>query len=107
MSAKLSSIQRRTAEFVKEYELEAPVHARTLDLTSEVGELAKEALKGTGYGREEFDLPRGWEDELGDVLFSLVCLANSTGVELDGALDSALNKYRGRLESGRDAGSGR
>ena len=92
---------------MKEYDLEAPVHARTLDLTSEVGELAKEALKGTEYGREEFNPPRGWENELGDVFFSLLCLANSTGVELETALEGALRKYRGRCEDGSDAGSGR
>lgn len=96
------------ADFVREHELEAPVHARLLDLTSEVGELAKDALKSTNYGREPFEqAPEGWEGELGDVLFALICLANSTGVDMDTALNGALEKYRGRMEQGGDAGSGR
>jgi NTP pyrophosphatase (non-canonical NTP hydrolase) len=31
-------------------------------------------------------------DELADIIFSVVCLANSEGIELDPALDRALNK---------------
>ena len=34
---------------------------------------------------------------------NFICLANSTGVDLEAALD----KYRGRLTFGDDAGSGR
>lgn len=107
MSVELSILQKQVAEFVEKNGLEAPVHARTLDLTSEVGELAKEALKGTGYGREQFDSSQDWDNELGDVFFALLCLANSTGVDLETALEDALMKYRGRIESRSDAGSGR
>lgn len=107
MGAKLSILQHEVAEFVKEHGLEAPVHSRTLDLTAEAGELAKEVLKGTEYGRRQFEPSQGWEDELGDVFFALVCLANRTDIELEAALQSSLNKYRGRLECGADAGSGR
>ena len=39
-------------------------------------------------------------------LFALVCLANSTGVDLEVALDGTLEKYRQRLALGGDAGSG-
>jgi NTP pyrophosphatase (non-canonical NTP hydrolase) len=107
MSAGLSSLQQRVSEFVEEHGLEAPIQARTLDLVSEAGELAKEVLKGTKYGGQKFEPPQGWEDELGDVFFALVCLANSTGVDLETTLESALRKYRGRLGSRSDAGSGR
>ncbi len=106
MSIELTLIQHRVAEFVAEYELEAPIHARTLDLTSEVGELAKEVLKGAGYGCRRFEPPQGWQDEMGDVFFALLCLANSTGVELEAALAGSLHKYRERLESQSGAGSG-
>jgi NTP pyrophosphatase (non-canonical NTP hydrolase) len=75
-------LQRAVAGFVEEAGIEAPVEARLLDLVSEVG-------------------------ELGDVLFSLVCIANTTGVDLGAALDGALGKYRERLTLGDDAWSGR
>lgn len=94
------------ADFVEEHDLEAPIPARMLDLVSEAGELAKEVLKGTGYGSRSFQTPEGWSQELGDVLFALICLANSTNVELEAALLEALEKYRGRLATGGDAGSG-
>ncbi len=99
--------QRTVARFVREHGLEAPVQARLLDLVSEVGEIAKDALEGTDYGRTPFHAPDGWTGELGDALFALVCLANSTSVDLGTALNEALEKYRERLALGGDAGSGR
>lgn len=103
----MTEAQRRVGEFVREHDLEAPVQARLLDLASEVGELSKEVLEGTGYGRRDFRNAEGWEGELGDALFSLLCLANSTGVDLDDALTRTLEKYRERLVREDDAGSGR
>ncbi len=100
-------LQGSVAAFVDEYGLEAPVHARALDLASEVGELAREILEGTDYGRAPFEAPEGWTAELGDALFALVCLANSTGVDLESALVGTLEKYRERIALGGDAGSGR
>jgi NTP pyrophosphatase (non-canonical NTP hydrolase) len=98
------SMQGSVAAFVEEHGLEAPLHARALDLVSEVGELAKEILEGTDYGRAPFEAPEGWTAELGD---ALVCLANSTGVDLEAALVGTLEKCRERLALGGDAGSGR
>ena len=89
--------QQEVAEFVSQYELAAPVEARLLDLLSELGEVAKEALRGNDYGRRTFEPTEEWSAELGDALFSLLCLANSTGVELAAALESTLEKYRQRL----------
>jgi NTP pyrophosphatase (non-canonical NTP hydrolase) len=101
------SLQRYVAAFVEEYSLEASDHARALDLVSEVGELAKEILEGTDYGRAPFEAPGGWTGEVGDAFFALACLANSTGVDLEAALNATLEKYRERLALGGDAGSGR
>src|SRR3712207_6252676 len=61
------SLQESVAVFVEEHGLEAPVHARALDLASEVGELAKEILEGTDYGRAPFEVPEGWTGELGEI----------------------------------------
>jgi len=105
--SEMATLQRTVASFVEEAKIEAPVAARLLDLLSEVGELSKEALKATDYGRDSFRPPDGWAGELGDIFFALVCLANSTGVDLEAALDGALGKYRERLALGDDVGSGR
>jgi len=99
-------MQDKIARFERTHQSTAPAPARLLDLVSEVGELAKEALKGTAYGRDPFKAPSAWEEELGDVLFSLVALANATGVNLGQALDRALEKYASRINSGGDPGSG-
>jgi len=89
--------QDSVARFVEAHRLEIPVQARLLDLVSEVGEIAKEILKSTHYGREHFRPTQDWASELGDVFFSLICIANSTGVNLEDALKQALKKYEQRL----------
>ncbi len=99
------SFQEEVAGFVSRHGLEAPVEVRLLDLTSEVGELAKESLKASAYGRQPFTPGENWAAELGDVLFSLTALANSTGVDLREALSSALAKYESRLSTRQDPGS--
>ena len=102
-----STMQNEVAEFVERYGLDVDVVYRVLDLVSEIGELSKEILKATDYGNRVFQPFESWEDELSDVFFSLICVANSTGVDLERALSKALEKYRERIESKQDAGSGR
>ena len=99
-------LQQRVADFVAAHDLVAPVESRLLDLVSEVGEVAKEVLKGSDYGRQTFRPTAAWAEELGDVLFSLTCVANSTGVDLAAALETALTKYARRLAQQGGAGSG-
>ncbi|MFP4345243.1 MAG: MazG nucleotide pyrophosphohydrolase domain-containing protein [Anaerolineales bacterium] len=102
----LAPYQRSVAAFVAAHALEVPVSARLLDLVSEVGELAKEALKGSEYGCGPFTGTEGWAAELGDALFSLACVANSTDVNLNAALEAMLAKYEIRLATRGDAGNG-
>jgi NTP pyrophosphatase (non-canonical NTP hydrolase) len=103
----LSPFQHQVAEFVFRYKLEIPANNRLLDLTSEVGELAKELLKNTDYGNQDFCPTPAWMDELGDVFFALICLANSTDVNMLDALTSTLAKYQARIESQGEVGSGK
>jgi len=103
----MNTAQQKAAAFVAEYGLEIDPADRLLDLVSETGELAKEVLKGSAYGKEPFAVTPAWREELGDVFFSLLWLANSTGVDLEAALDDVLAKYRQRMAFKGDAGSGR
>ncbi len=103
----LPAFQRAVADFVAAHGLETSTEARLLDLVSEIGELAKEALKATGYGRGAFAPTEAWAGELGDTLFSLICLANGTGVDLEATLRAALEKYERRLALRGEVGSGR
>ncbi len=99
------TFQNQVNDFVNVHDLEIPVADRLLDLVSEIGEVAKEILKSTEYGKHPFGPGEGWEDEIGDVFFSLVCIANSTGVDLLAVLEAALSKYENRLCTGSDPGS--
>jgi NTP pyrophosphatase (non-canonical NTP hydrolase) len=101
----LSDVQQRVARFVAAHGLEAAVEYRLLDLISEVGELAKEPLNATAYGCTPFVANAAWADELGDVLFALACLANTTGVDMQAALEAALAKYERRIADGGSAAS--
>ena len=61
-------------------------------LTEEVGELAR--IMSRKYGEQSFKEGESQEleDELADVLFVLVCIANQTGVDLTLALRKNLTK---------------
>ncbi len=62
-------------------------------LMEEVGEVAR--LMARIYGEQsakESDLKKSLPDELADVLFVLMCIANQTGVDLTSALEKNLEK---------------
>ncbi|NQZ75502.1 MAG: nucleotide pyrophosphohydrolase [Ekhidna sp.] len=66
-------------------------------LTEEVGELAR--LMARTYGEQSFkesDKNRDLGDEIADVLWILICLANQTGVDLTEALQKNLEKKNKR-----------
>jgi NTP pyrophosphatase (non-canonical NTP hydrolase) len=66
-------------------------------LMEEVGELAR--IMARTYGDQSFkksDLARELPDEMADVLFVLICLANQTGVDLTSALQANLKKKTDR-----------
>lgn len=68
-------------------------------LTEEVGEVARVIARR--YGEQSFkesDEKTELADELADVLFVLICLANQTGVDLTEALQKNISK-----KSQRDA----
>lgn len=86
---------------------EMPVYARILDIESEIGELAKEYLKHSKYGTSEFILTDSFKDEFGDVLYSLLSLANELNFESEECLDIVLAKLKDRMEKNNNLGSGR
>ncbi len=66
-------------------------------LTEEVGEVAR--IIARKYGEQSFkesDKQKELDDELADVLFVLICLANQTGVDLTTALQKNLEKKTNR-----------
>ena len=68
-------------------------------LTEEVGEVARAVNQGYGPKRVKDDESQAQlAGELGDALFVLLCLANSTGIDLDAAFTATLEKYCTRDE---------
>jgi NTP pyrophosphatase (non-canonical NTP hydrolase) len=66
-------------------------------LTEEVGEVARIISRKYGEQSEkESDKTKLLDDELADVLFVLICLANQTGVDLEQALKNNLDKKTSR-----------
>lgn len=62
-------------------------------LTEEVGEVARIIARRYGEQSEkESDKNKDLGDEMADVLFVLICLANQTGVDLTKALKKNLEK---------------
>ena len=66
-------------------------------LTEEVGEVARIIARRYGEQSEkESDKQKNLADEMADVLFVLICLANQTGVDLTEALEKNLEKKSAR-----------
>jgi NTP pyrophosphatase (non-canonical NTP hydrolase) len=66
-------------------------------LTEEVGEVAR--IISRKYGEQSFkesDKNKELADELADVMFVLICLANQTGIDLTDALAKNLAKKTNR-----------
>lgn len=96
--------QQRVKDWMARYGLGTDPQARMLDLSSEVGELAKEVLKATGYGTRPLAPTASLEEELGDCVFSLLCVSEALGLDGEKALDQALEKYRARFAEAGDIG---
>jgi NTP pyrophosphatase (non-canonical NTP hydrolase) len=66
-------------------------------LTEEVGELAR--IMARTYGDQSFkksDLDKNLGDEMADVLWVLICLANQTGIDLTEAFKKNIEKKTNR-----------
>lgn len=73
-------------------------------LTEEVGEVAR--IIARRYGDQvakDGDLDKQLADELADVLWVVICLANQTGIDLEDALRRNLDKKRFRDKHRFDA----
>lgn len=90
----LEAIQKEVDKWIKEYGVRYFNELTNMVLLSEeVGELAR--IVARKYGEQSFK--KGEEkdnlaDEMADILWALVCLANQTGVNLTEAFEANLAK---------------
>lgn len=98
--------QQAAAEFARTHALNMDPQVRFLDLASELGELSKELLKASDYGKCPLAATEEMEKELGDCIFSMLCLCDSLQLDSESALHTALEKYRKRFAEKGGIGSG-
>ena len=99
------TFQAQCRAFLARHELIHSPHIHTLDLASEVGEIAKAILEGSRYGESPLQSTPGLEAEVGDAFFSLLALAESLNVDLETALEDTLARYEARLAARGHPGS--
>lgn len=97
----LKKIQKQVDKWVSQYKMgywePLEILAR---LVEETGELAREInhLYGSKRKKPEEDT-KELADEIGDIIFTLCCLANSKGIDLDQAFQKVMDKYYNRDNS--------
>lgn len=91
------SVDRWIGQFEEGY---FPPLVNVARLAEEVGELAREVNHQFGPKRKKADEPPGSVSmELADILFVVICIANSQGIDLDNAFEQMMAKV-----TSRDAG---
>ena len=101
----LKDVQVLTKEMMEKYKLSGNAEINYIDLTSEIGELGKELLKATDYGTKALQITDNAELEIGDVLFSLTCLSNNLGIDMEESFNNVMQKYKKRFEEKGHIGS--
>lgn len=93
----LSELQKRVDTWIREYGVRYFSELTNMAiLTEEVGELAR--VMARKYGDQSFKAgeTENLADEMADVLWVLVCLANQTGVNLTETLEANFAKKTAR-----------
>ena len=94
----LKKIQEDVDQWAKRFE---PPYWQPLEimarLTEETGELAREVNHRWGPKKKKStEEKKELEDEVGDIIFTLCCLANSQGIDLDKSWERVMDKCWGR-----------
>ncbi|MHA1410086.1 MAG: nucleotide pyrophosphohydrolase [Candidatus Odinarchaeia archaeon] len=102
MALTIEEAQQRVDEFISKYEVGywEPL-ALLAGIMEETGELSREIMALTGIKpAKEKERLKGFIQELGDLFFNIICLANKYGIDLEKALLSTIEKYNKR-DNGR------
>ena len=94
----LKEMQQQVEEWVTQYKIGyfQPLEIM-MRLMEETGELAREVNHRWGPKKKKStEEKKELEDEMGDILFTLACLANSQKMDLDRAFQHAMDKCYGR-----------
>ena len=90
----IEEAQKKIDDWIKKYGVRYFSELTNMTiLTEEVGELAR--IMARKYGDQSFkesDKHKNLADEMADILWVLICLANQTGVDLADALEKNIQK---------------
>ena len=98
----LKRLQNKVKKITKKLNLANSPELCGLDFSSEAGEISKEILELTDYGRREHVYNPDLARELGDAFYSLITLANIYDINLEEQLLSSLKKYEKREQKRKD-----
>ena len=94
----IQEAQNKVDEWIKTYGIRYFSELTNMTiLTEEVGELAR--IMARTYGDQSFkktDLEKNLADEMADIMWVLMCLANQTGVDLTEAFNKNMEKKTNR-----------
>ena len=98
MALTIERAQKIVDDWIKEYGVRYfDEMTNTAMLMEEVGEVARIMARRYGEQSEkESDKNKDLGDEMADVLFVLICLANQTGIDLEEAMRKNLEKKTNR-----------
>lgn len=94
----LKDVQKSVDDWVSQYKLGYfPPFEILARLTEEVGELAREVSHRHGSKKKKAcEDTKDVGDEIGDVIFTIACLANSQKIDLDDCFKRVMEKCYGR-----------
>jgi len=89
-----NDVDEWTSQFKPQYWEPHEILARLME---ETGELAREVNHLYGIKKKKFpEESKELGDEIADIFFTLCCLANSKGIDLDESWQKMMNKLRSR-----------
>ncbi len=92
----LKEAQKKVDDWINHFEDSYwPPLAQLAALTEETGELARE-ISHSETQKKKKEPSGSLKTEIGDVLFALICIANSYNISLEDALNDTLKKYKTR-----------
>lgn len=94
----IGSLQKQVDDYISQFKegYFSPL-AQLARLTEELGEIAREINHYYGEKpKKKTEKPRSVEEEIGDLFFVLISLANSLEIDLGDALDEVMAKFSTR-----------
>lgn len=88
--ATVHHLHTTVTDAIDRLDLHATAPTLLLDLQERLGKLSAEALRLTIHGRRPMRPDAGWERALGDLMFTMISIADQTGVDLERAVQIAI-----------------